>query len=148
MHPGKMLEPPVVFLVEDNSDDEALTIRSLRKLNAQCEVLVARDGQQAVEMVRSMSEQVPDLILLDLKLPKLNGIEVLRVVRSYRPTSIVPTVMLTSSDEPSDLLNSYEAGASAFVRKPVGYEEYVDVLRTMGQFWLSINLKPPKRGHA
>lgn len=130
--------------MEDNADDEALTVRALRKLDPACVVDVARDGQQAVDYLNGDEVTRPDLILLDLKLPKLNGIEVLRVARSTETMRTVPTVMLTSSDEPSDLMGSYEAGASGFVRKPVGYEEYVDVVRALGRFWLQVNLRPPK----
>ena len=133
-----------MLLVEDNADDEALTVRALRKLDPACVVDVARDGQQAVDYLNGDGVERPDLILLDLKLPKLNGIEVLRVARANVTMKTVPTVMLTSSDEPSDLMGSYEAGASGFVRKPVGYEEYVDVVRALGRFWLQVNLRPPK----
>lgn len=130
--------------MEDNADDEALTVRALRKLDPTCVVEVARDGQQAVDYLNTEGSPRPDLILLDLKLPKLNGIEVLRIARANQTMRTVPTVMLTSSDEPSDLMGSYEAGASGFVRKPVGYEEYVDVVRALGRFWLQVNLRPPK----
>ena len=129
--------------MEDNADDEALTVRALRKLDPTCVVEVARDGQQAVDYLNSESSPKPDLILLDLKLPKLNGIEVLRVARANVTMKTVPTVMLTSSDEPTDLMGSYEAGASGFVRKPVAYEEYVDVVRALGRFWLQVNLRSP-----
>lgn len=141
---GKQGEGSRVLLVEDNADDEALTMRALRKLDPGCVVDVARDGQQAVDYLANPEMVRPDLILLDLKLPKLNGIEVLRFARGQDTLKTVPTVMLTSSDEPSDLLGSYEAGASGFVRKPVGYEEYVDVVRALGRFWLQVNLRPPK----
>ena len=141
---GNSLEGSRVLLVEDNADDEALTVRALRKLDPTCIVDVARDGQQAVDYLGADGVPRPDLILLDLKLPKLNGIEVLRFARSTATMKTVPTVMLTSSDEPSDLMGSYEAGASGFVRKPVGYEEYVDVVRALGRFWLQVNLRPPK----
>src|SRR5215217_5965235 len=141
---GNSLESSRVLLVEDNADDEALTVRALRKLDPTCIVDVARDGQQAVDYLAADGVPRPDLILLDLKLPKLNGIEVLRFARSTATMKTVPTVMLTSSDEPSDLMGSYEAGASGFVRKPVGYEEYVDVVRALGRFWLQVNLRPPK----
>ena len=141
---GKAMDGSRVLLVEDNADDEALTVRALRKLDPTCVVDVARDGQQAVDYLNDQESTRPDLILLDLKLPKLNGIEVLRVARASVTMKTVPTVMLTSSDEPSDLMGSYEAGASGFVRKPVGYEEYVDVVRALGRFWLQVNLRPPK----
>lgn len=141
---GNTLDGSRVLLVEDNADDEALTVRALRKLDPTCVVDVARDGQQAVDYLNANDAPRPDLILLDLKLPKLNGIEVLRVARANGTMKTVPTVMLTSSDEPSDLMGSYEAGASGFVRKPVGYEEYVDVVRALGRFWLQVNLRPPK----
>ena len=141
---GNSLDGSRVLLVEDNADDEALTVRALRKLDPTCIVDVARDGQQAVDYLAAEGVPRPDLILLDLKLPKLNGIEVLRFARSTATMKTVPTVMLTSSDEPSDLMGSYEAGASGFVRKPVGYEEYVEVVRALGRFWLQVNLRPPR----
>jgi len=141
---GNSLDGSRVLLVEDNADDEALTVRALRKLDPACIVDVARDGQQAVDYLAAEGVPRPDLILLDLKLPKLNGIEVLRFARSNGTMKTVPTVMLTSSDEPSDLMGSYEAGASGFVRKPVGYEEYVEVVRALGRFWLQVNLRPPR----
>ncbi len=141
---ANMLDGSRVLLVEDNADDEALTVRALRKLDPTCVVDVARDGQQAVDYLNAEDAPRPDLILLDLKLPKLNGIEVLRVARANVTMKTVPTVMLTSSDEPSDLMGSYEAGASGFVRKPVGYEEYVDVVRALGRFWLQVNLRQPQ----
>ena len=141
---GKPMDGSRVLLVEDNADDEALTVRALRKLDPTCVVDVARDGQQAVDYLSAEDVARPDLILLDLKLPKLNGIEVLRIARANDTMNAVPTVMLTSSDEPSDLMGSYEAGASGFVRKPVGYEEYVDVVRALGRFWLQVNLRPPR----
>ncbi len=141
---GKTMDGSRVLLVEDNADDEALTVRALRKLDPTCVVDVARDGQQAVDYLNAEGVLRPDLILLDLKLPKLNGIEVLRLARANDTMKTVPTVMLTSSDEPSDLMGSYEAGASGFVRKPVGYEEYVDVVRALGRFWLQVNLRPPQ----
>ena len=142
---GKTHDGSRVLLVEDNADDEALTVRALRKLDPTCVVEVARDGQQAVDYLTTEGSACPDLILLDLKLPKLNGIEVLRHARANVRMRTVPTVMLTSSDEPSDLMGSYEAGASGFVRKPVGYEEYVEVVRALGRFWLQVNLRPPKQ---
>ena len=141
---GNSLDGSRVLLVEDNADDEALTVRALRKLDPACIVDVARDGQQAVDYLAAEGVPRPDLILLDLKLPKLNGIEVLRFARANGTMKTVPTVMLTSSDEPSDLMGSYEAGASGFVRKPVGYEEYVEVVRALGRFWLQVNLRPPR----
>lgn len=132
-----------VFIVEDNEDDEALTVRALRKLIPTLDVRIARDGQQAIEMIERSADLRPSVILLDIKLPKLNGIEVLKVVRSTGSVRTVPTVMLTSSDEPVDLLHSYEAGASGFVRKPIEYEEYVEAVQVLGKFWLRLNMGPP-----
>jgi CheY-like chemotaxis protein len=135
---------PQVFVVEDNADDEALTVRALKKLIPALEFQIARDGQQAVDFIQSNREFSPDVILLDIKLPKVNGIEVLKFLRNTDSTRTIPTVMLTSSDEPSDVVSSYEAGASGFVKKPVGYEEYVGAVQTLGNFWLKVNMRPPR----
>lgn len=133
----------LVFLAEDSSDDEALTIRALKALDSGVKVEVSRDGHRASEYLHSISQALPKLILLDIKLPKLSGLELLKMIRESSTTRMTPVVMLTSSDEPRDLLACYEAGASGFVRKPVDYDEYVAAVKALGNFWLKFNLCAP-----
>ena len=143
--PGK-----VILLVEDNSDDEKLTLRALRKKNIANPVVVVRDGLEAVEYLfgtgahagRNASD-VPAVILLDLKLPKLDGHEVLKRVRADPRTRHVPVVILTSSKEQQDLAASYDLGANSYIRKPVDFEEFVEVAGTLGLYWLLCNQPPP-----
>ena len=140
----------IILLVEDNPDDEALTIRSLRKGNIANEVVVARDGAEALSYLFSSepmpdgrNQIVPELILLDLKLPKVNGLEVLRLIRADERTRLLPVVVLTSSDEEPDLIESYKLGANSYVRKPVEFHEFADAVRQVGLYWLVLNQPPP-----
>lgn len=134
-------EPKVILLVEDNADDEQLTLRALR----QCEVLnvvsVARDGAEAIEKLfgPDSMKPAPDLVLLDLKLPKISGLEVLKRIRSEALTATLPVVVLTSSDEERDISESYSLGANSYIRKPVDYEDFVDAVRQLGIYWLTMN---------
>ena len=143
-----MVDPYLILLVEDNSDDELLTIRALRKVRPACHVIVKRDGEEAEEYLAGLlsldAGPTPDLILLDLKLPKLDGFEVLDLVRSNPKVGRTPTIMLSSSDEPTDLLRCYEKGASGFVRKPVGFDDYADAVRVLGLYWMGVNLSPAR----
>ena len=140
----------VILLVEDNSDDEKLTLRALKKKNIANPVVVVRDGLEAVEYLfgtgahagRNASD-VPAVILLDLKLPKLDGHEVLRRIRADPRTRHVPVVILTSSKEQQDLAASYDLGANSYIRKPVDFEEFVEVAGTLGLYWLLCNQPPP-----
>jgi two-component system, response regulator len=133
-----------ILLVEDNPDDEHLTLRALRKLPARLQVDVARDGQEAVDRLLSATANLPDLVLLDLKLPKLSGLEVLQRIRQTPRTSHLLVVVLTSSDEPSDIRASYKQYANSFIRKPVAYEEFGAVVGQLGSYWLQTNLAPPE----
>jgi len=141
-----------LLLVEDNPDDEALTLRALRKYNLANEVVVARDGQEALDYLfgdgkfngRDTS-QLPQVILLDLKLPKVDGLEVLERLRAHPQTSRVPVVVLTSSNEESDLIRSYDLGANSYVRKPVNFEEFLEAARQLGLYWLVLNEVPYAR---
>jgi len=141
----------IILLVEDNPDDEALTLRSFRKSNILNEVVVARDGVEALDYLfatgihagRDTSE-MPELILLDLKLPKLDGLEVLRCIRSDRRTRCLPVVVLTSSDEERDLVESYELGANSYVRKPVDFSQFAGAVRQLELYWLVLNQGPPR----
>lgn len=141
----------VILLVEDNPDDEALTLRALRKNNISNEVVVARDGQEALDYMfgegRHAGRDVADLpqvVLLDLKLPKVDGLEVLRRIRADARTALLPVVILTSSKEDQDVINGYRLGANSYVRKPVSFDEFLDAARTLGLYWLLINETPPR----
>lgn len=141
----------IIMLVEDNPDDEALTLRALKRNNIQNSVVVARDGVEALEylLATEMSEPresnvKPVLILLDLKLPKIDGIEVLRRIRADVRTQFIPVVVLTSSKEEQDLVNSYSLGCNSYIRKPVDFGQFVDAVRQLGLYWLVLNEPPPK----
>ncbi len=133
-----------ILLVEDNPDDEHLTLRTLRKLPGRIEISVARDGQEVLDMLLSDEVVLPDLILLDLKLPKVNGLEVLDRLRKNPRTAHLLVVVLTSSDEPSDVRTSYQRHANSYIRKPVAYEEFGEVVNGLGLYWLRTNILPPK----
>jgi two-component system response regulator len=137
-----------ILLVEDNPDDEALMLRALAKINLDKEVVIARDGVEALDCIYGRGNHAghhikPRVILLDLKLPKLDGLEVLRQLRSTPETKLIPVVLLTSSDEQQDRLRGYSLGANSFVRKPVHFTEYADAVRLLGHYWLLLNEQPP-----
>lgn len=136
-----------VLVVEDNSDDEALTMRALRKCGLPLKVTLAQDGAQAVELLSQdlkdlQLDRAPRLVLLDLKLPKIDGLEVLRFVRSTAGIETMPVVCLTSSDELTDTTRAYGLGANSFVRKPVEYEAYLDAVANAARYWLTVNYWP------
>ena len=138
-----------ILLVEDNPDDVALTLRALRKNNIANEVVVARDGAEAMEYVtgsgrhegRATSDR-PEVILLDLKLPKLGGLEVLRAIRADPQTRLLPVVVLTSSAEEVDVIASYDFGANSFIHKPLDFDQFVEAIRQLGLYWLVLNQAP------
>src|SRR5438093_6902668 len=139
----------VILLVEDNPDDEALTLRALRKHNVTNQVIVTRDGAEAIDWLFATgshasrpADVIPQVILLDLKLPKVDGLEVLRRIRADQRTQLLPVVILTSSKEEEDILNGYRLGANSYVRKPVDFVEFTDAVRQLGLFWLLLN-EPP-----
>ena len=142
----------VILLVEDNPDDEALTVRALKKNNILNEVAVVRDGVEALDYLfgegshagRDISV-VPQVILLDLKLPKLDGLGVLRRLRSDPRTKLLPVVLLTSSNEEEDLAMGYGLGANSYVRKPVDFDQFKDAIRQLSLYWLVLNEPPPRR---
>ena len=134
-----MTDFPVVLLVEDNPNDEMLALRALKKTNLQMRVDVARDGVEAVEYLGNLEMPCPSLILLDLKLPRMNGLEVLKTIRSDEKTCRVPVVVFTSSNEQSDVIGCFDSGANSFVRKSVDYNEYVDRMSKLAEYWLEIN---------
>jgi two-component system, response regulator len=141
----------VILLVEDNPDDEALTLRALKKNNITNEVVIARDGAQALDYLFGTGEQngraiTPQVILLDLKLPKIDGLEVLRRIRSEQKTKLLPVVILTSSNEERDRMQGYDLGANSYVRKPVDFVQFTEAVRQLGLYWLLLNEKPPQVG--
>jgi two-component system, response regulator len=141
-----------ILLVEDNADDEALTIRALKRNNIRNEVVVARDGSEALNYLLGRgayegrdTSVLPQIVLLDLKLPKLDGLDVLRAIRGDERTKRLPVVILTSSKEDKDLLSGYELGANSYVRKPVDFTEFAEAVRQLGLYWLVLNESPPER---
>jgi two-component system response regulator len=133
----------VMLLVEDNKSDEKLTLRAFKKHSIVNRVDVARDGEEALAYLFDLSKPLPALVLLDLKLPKVDGLEVLRRVRADPRTRLVPVVILTSSKEQEDLMRGYSLGANAYVRKPVDFTQFADAAKTLGLFWLLLNESPP-----
>lgn len=139
----------MILLVEDNEDDEALMILALRKGASATRIVVARTGEDAIVLLLGDDAQggmAPTLVLLDLNLPKIDGHEVLRRIRSDERTRYLPVVVFTSSNEDKDVAASYALGANSHVRKPVCFAEFVDAVRVLGPFWLDLNLVPPKDG--
>jgi len=140
----------VILLVEDNPRDEELTLRAFKKSNVMNRIVVTRDGAEALDYLFARGahagrdpESMPQVVLLDLKLPKVDGLEVLRTIRSDERTRLLPVVVLTSSKEEQDLINSYSEGANSYVRKPVDFQQFVDAIRQLGLYWLLINESPP-----
>jgi len=136
----------LILLVEDNENDELLMLRAFKKNQITNRVVVARDGDEALDYLFSTgvyagnkTEELPHLILLDLKLPKINGHEVLKRLRTNPLTKYIPVVVLTSSTEEKDIINSYDSGANGFVQKPVDFNEFVEVANQLGVFWLAVN---------
>jgi len=146
------MESKTILLVEDNSDDEALTLRALKKNNIKNEVVIARDGAEALEYLFGTGKYTgrntsltPQVVLLDLKLPKVEGLEVLRRVRADQRTKLLPVVILTSSNEEQDRIDGYGLGANSYVRKPVDFSQFMDAARQLGLYWLILNEAPPVR---
>jgi two-component system response regulator len=133
-----------ILLVEDNPDDEALTLRALKKNKILNKVSVAHDGAEALEFLFTAGADPPSLILLDLNLPKINGLEVLRRLRADERTQLIPVVVLTSSKLDEDIIASYRNGANGYVRKPVEFSEFAVAVTTLGLFWLLLNEAPPQ----
>lgn len=143
----------VILLVEDNPDDEALTLRAFKRSHVLNTLCVARDGIEALDFLfargaygHRAGEPLPTLILLDLKLPKLDGLGVLRAIRADERTRLLPVVILTSSKEEQDLISGYSLGANSYVRKPVDFSEFLEAAKMLGIYWLMMNQSPPERG--
>ena len=139
-----------ILLIEDNQDDEELTLRALSRNNISNQVSVVRDGQEAMDWLEATGpyadrdpDDVPALILLDLKLPKIDGLEVLRRLRANPRTALVPVVILTSSKEDRDRTSGYQSGANSYIQKPVDFTAFVDAVRQLGMYWLVLNEPPP-----
>ena len=140
------MEKQIILLVEDNPDDVELTLRVLNNHHIANEVMVARDGVEALEILFGKPGQaparMPSVVLLDLKLPKLDGLEVLRRIRAEPATARLPVVIMTTSREERDVVTSYELGANSYVQKPVGFEAFAEAVRFLGLYWLLLNVPP------
>lgn len=141
----------VILLVEDNSSDEELTLRALRKSNIANEVVVARDGAEALDYLFARgahagrdSAELPQVVLLDLNLPKVGGLDVLRAIRGDERTKLLPVVILTSSKEDKDLLSGYAHGANSYIVKPVDFTQFADSVKQLGMYWLVLNQQAPR----
>lgn len=140
----------IILLVEDNPDDEALTLRALKSSNILNEVVVARDGREALDYLfgegvyagRDLNV-MPEVVLLDLKLPKIDGLEVLRQIRAHERIRFIPVVILTSSREEKDIINGYSLGANSYICKPVDFVQFTEAAIQLGLFWLVLNESPP-----
>jgi len=149
------MQEKIILLVEDNPDDEALTLRALQKGNIHNEVVVAHDGVEALDYLFATgtyagreASLAPQLVLLDLKLPKIDGLEVLKRLRADEGTRLLPVVILTSSKEEQDLINSYSLGANSYIRKPVDFLQFSQSVQQLGLYWLLLNEAPPMRNRS
>lgn len=147
------MQSKIILLVEDNPDDEKLALRALKKNNILNEVVVARDGVEALDYLFGTgafadrdTSVMPQLVLLDLKLPRLGGLEVLRRLRAHAPTRLLPVVILTTSQEEQDLMDGYALGCNSYIRKPVEFAQFTEAVRQLGLYWLLLNEPPPMRG--
>jgi two-component system response regulator len=146
------MEDKIILLVEDNADDEKLTLRALKKNNISNEVVVARNGAEALDYLFGTgmhsgrdTSLMPQVVLLDLNIPKIDGLEVLRQMRENERTKLLPVVILTSSNEEQDRLSGYGFGANSYVRKPVDFNQFMEAVRQLGLYWLVLNEQPPAR---
>lgn len=130
-----------IVLIEDNPDDEQLTIRALRRGKIANEIIIARNGEQALQTLFSM-KVLPSVIILDLKLPKISGLDVLRQIRANAQTQFLPVVILTSSGEDRDIIESYNLGANSYVQKPVDFNEFNEAVHRLGLYWALVNQPP------
>lgn len=147
------MEKKIILLVEDNPDDELLAIRALKKNNIMNEVVVARDGAEALDFLFGTgayegrdTREMPQVVLLDLKLPKIDGLGVLKRLREDERTKLLPVVVLTSSKEDKDLNESYRLGANSYIRKPVDFIQFTEAIKQLGLYWLVLNEPPPQGG--
>jgi len=134
----------LIVLVEDNPDDQTLTLRALKKQNLANDIIVLNDGVEALAFLLDPEKPLPHLLLLDLKLPKLDGLQLLRRLRSEPRTQLLPVVVLTSSDEDRDVIEGYRLGANSYIRKPVDFNQFTEAVRQLGLYWLVLNQSPPR----
>lgn len=139
-----------ILLVEDSTDDVLLTLRALQQANILNEVIIARDGQEAIDYLKGEGQyegrdtsDTPVVVLLDLKMPRMGGLECLKKIRSVGSMKFLPVVILTSSTEDQDICESYNLGANSYIQKPVDFEQFVQAIRTLGLYWLVLNVNPP-----
>jgi two-component system response regulator len=147
------MDSKIILLVEDNPDDVALTLRAFKKNSIANGIIVAGDGAEALEYLTATGkyagntpEDMPQLVLLDLHLPKMSGLEVLQAIRENPKINLLPIVVLTSSKEDSDILSSYKLGANSYIRKPVDFEQFLTATQQLGLYWLVLNQAPPSLG--
>jgi len=147
------MEDGHILLIEDNANDVELTLRAFKKNNIMNEVVVVSDGKEALDYLFGTStyagrdkDIIPAVIMLDLNLPKIGGLEVLQRIRANKQTKLLPVVILTSSNEEKDLIDSYNLGANSYVRKPVEFNKFVEAVKQLGLYWLIINEPPPRTG--
>lgn len=138
------MKDKTILLIEDNPDDEALAVRALQRNNILNEIAVVRDGRQALDYLLDESKPLPALVLLDWKLPKVSGLEVLQLLRATARTALLPVVILTTSQEEQDLLDGYRSGCNSFIRKPVDFGQFTEAMRQLQLYWLVINEAPPQ----
>jgi two-component system response regulator len=145
------MEEKIILLVEDNPDDVDLTLRALKKNNITNKVIIARDGVEALDYLHGTgmyagrdAKELPVVIMLDLKLPKMNGLEVLRNIRQDELNRLIPVVILTSSAEQKDVVEGYKLGANSYIRKPVDFEQFVEAVKILGLYWTLWNEPPPR----
>lgn len=143
-----------ILLVEDNPDDVDLTLRAFKKSNLKNRIVVAYDGEEALDYLfstgrfkKNPADSFPAVVLLDLKLPKIDGLEVLKRLRSNDKTRLLPVVILTSSVEEHDMVSGYELGANSYLRKPVDFNKFIDAIQQLGLYWLVLNEPPPQKSH-
>ena len=146
-----MEQKKTILLVEDNPDDVELTLRALKQYNVRNEIVVVRDGAEALDYLFASgtyadrdASAMPTVVILDLKLPKVDGLEVLQRIRADERTELIPVVILTSSKEERDMVNGYKLGANSYVQKPVDFTQFLETARQLGLYWLVINEPPPK----
>ncbi len=146
---GMGMKEKSILLVEDNPDDEMLTLRALKKNNILNKVIVARDGALALDLLFGPEDKrmpdLPQIVLLDLNLPKVNGLEVLKKIRSNERTCLLPVVILTTSNEDRDRIESYRLGANSYIRKPVDFDQFSNAILQLGVYWLVLNEGPPEK---
>jgi two-component system, response regulator len=141
---GDLMAAQMIVLVEDNPDDQILTLRALKKQNIANEIVVLEDGVAALEYLLDPDKPMPHLVLLDLKLPRLDGMQLLRRLRSEPRTQLLPVVVLTSSDEDRDVIEGYRLGANSYIRKPVDFNQFTEAVRQLGLYWLVLNQGAPR----